>query len=129
MPCKFNPAILFLNACNLSFILNIIPSIEKLEISLFYCFLLYNPSVKIFNSIFTIIEYGTKITTKTLTAIKGPNGIYSSVFFILVTSKNMLEIAPIKNEISAMIIIFVSPKYNPNAPINFTSPKPIASLP
>ena len=70
-----------------------------------------------------------KLLQITLTAIKGPNGIYSSVFFILVTSKNMLEIAPIKNEISAMIIIFVSPKYNPNAPINFTSPKPIASLP
>ena len=48
--------------------------------------------------------------------INGPNGMYSSDFFILVTSKNILKIAPIKNERSATIIIFVKPKYRPSAP-------------
>ena len=32
-------------------------------------------------------------------------------------------------ETNAITIIFDNPKYNPNAPISFTSPNPIASLP
>ena len=41
----------------------------------------------------------------------------------------MLIIAQIKNDTNDTIIIFVSPKYNPSAPISFTSPSPIASFP
>ena len=36
---------------------------------------------------------------------------------------------PTKKETKAIIIIFVNPKYNPNAPMSFTSPSPIASFP
>jgi hypothetical protein len=43
---------------------------------------------------------------KVANIIKGPNGIYSSIFLILVTNKNMLKIAPIKNDITAIAIIF-----------------------
>lgn len=92
-------------------------------------FLLYKPNVKIFNKIFIITEYGTNITINVPITINGPKGIYSSVFFILVTSKNILKIAPIRNERSDIIIIFVKPKYKPSAPINLTSPRPIASFP
>ena len=41
----------------------------------------------------------------------------------------MLSIAPIKNDSSVITIMFDRPKYIPNAPISFTSPKPIASFP
>ena len=34
-----------------------------------------------------------------------------------------------QNETNVIAIIFDSPKYNPNAPISFTSPNPIASFP
>ena len=61
--------------------------------------------------------------------IKGPNGMYSSIFLIFVVNNITLNIAPIKNETSVIAIIFDKPKYNPNAPISFTSPNPIASFP
>lgn len=41
----------------------------------------------------------------------------------------MLITAPIKKEVTDNTIISDIPKYNPNAPINFTSPYPIVSFP
>ena len=61
--------------------------------------------------------------------INGPNGIYSSDFFIFVISNTILSIAPIKNETNVITTMLESPKNNPNAPINLTSPNPIASFP
>lgn len=61
--------------------------------------------------------------------MNGPNGIYSLLFFILLTSKKILITAANKNAISDIVIIFVKPKYKPSAPMNLTSPKPIASFP
>ena len=55
--------------------------------------------------------------------------MYSSDFFIFVANNIILRIAPIKKETSVMIIILDKPKYKPNAPINFTSPNPMASFP
>lgn len=72
-----------------------------------------------FNKVFIIKVFGTNIVINVLITINGPNGIYSSVFFILVISKMMLKIAPIKNEISDIIIILLNPKYNPSAPHKF----------
>lgn len=61
--------------------------------------------------------------------INGPNGIYSLLFFILLTSKKTLITAANRNAIRDIVMIFASPKYSPRAPINLTSPKPIASFP
>ena len=71
----------------------------------------------------------TNITIKVARIIKGPNGMYSSVFFFFVTSNITLIIAPSKNEITAIITTSISPNTSPRAPISFTSPKPIASFP
>ena len=80
-------------------------------------------------STFFICSNGTYILRNVAITINGPKGIYSSDFFNFVTSNIMLSIAPIRNETNVIIIIFDNPKYNPNAPINFTSPKPMASFP
>ena len=45
--------------------------------------------------------------------IKGPNGMYSSIFLILVINNIILSIAPIKNDSNVIAIIFESPKYIP----------------
>lgn len=73
--------------------------------------------------------YGTNIVIYVAITINGPKGIYSSAFFVFVITINKLMIAPIKNEIKETIIILVNPKYKPSAPINFTSPNPIAFFP
>ena len=61
--------------------------------------------------------------------INGPKGMYSSIFLIFVANNIILNNAPIKNDNNVTAIIFDNPKYNPNAPISFTSPNPIASFP
>ena len=61
--------------------------------------------------------------------MNGPNGMYSSDFFILLTNNIILRIAPIKNDTNVTAIILYCPKNNPKAPISFTSPNPIASFP
>ena len=45
--------------------------------------------------------------------IKGPNGMYSSIFLIFVINNIILSIAPIKNDSNVIAIIFESPKYIP----------------
>ena len=55
--------------------------------------------------------------------------MYSLFFFIFVASKNILITAAIRNAISAMITMYIRPKNKPNAPMNLTSPNPIASFP
>lgn len=47
--------------------------------------------------------------------INGPNGIYSSIFFIFVANNIILNIAPIKNDTNVITIIFDNPKYSPNS--------------
>lgn len=42
--------------------------------------------------------------------INGPNGIYSSDFFIFVISNTILSIAPIKNETNVITTMLESPK-------------------
>ena len=45
--------------------------------------------------------------------INGPNGIYSSDFFIFVINNTMLSIAPIKKDTNVIIIMLDSPKNSP----------------
>lgn len=62
----------------------------------------------------------------------GPNGIYSSLLFKIKTliSKTKIEtMAPTKNANNETCAMPLTPKYKPIAPMNFTSPSPIASLP
>ena len=49
--------------------------------------------------------------------------------FLFLISNTILSIAPIKNETNVITTMLESPKNNPNAPINLTSPNPIASFP
>lgn len=82
-----------------------------------------------FSNIFNKNPYGTNKTMNEAITINGPNGIYSSVVFIFVNNNMTLITAPIKKAITDIIIILENPKYNPSAPINLTSPNPIASFP
>ena len=61
--------------------------------------------------------------------INGPNDMLSFGFFLFAISNIILIIAANMNDIMDIIAIFVIPKYNPIAPINFTSPSPIESFP
>ena len=88
---------------------------------LYYLFITINNCDNISNGINIIINVAI--------TINGASGIYSLVFFILTNINIIPTIAPIKNDIMEIAIIFVSPKYIPNAPISFTSPSPNASLP
>ena len=45
--------------------------------------------------------------------INGPNGMYSSDFFIFVASNKMLRIAPIRKDSNIIMIILDNPKNNP----------------
>ena len=82
-----------------------------------------------FINIIVIVLYGTNITINVAITINGPNAMYWSIFLIFVARKMILKIAPIKKDNNVIMIIFVNPKYSPNAPISLTSPSPIASLP
>lgn len=72
---------------------------------------------------------GTNMSIKHAITMNGPNGMYSLFFFIFVTNKNMLITAANRNAIRVIVTIFANPKYSPSAPMNFTSPNPIASFP
>ena len=61
--------------------------------------------------------------------MNGPNGIYSSVFFLFTINNIILNIEPTKNAIIDIAIILLHPKNSPKAPTNFTSPNPTASFP
>ena len=87
------------------------------------------PKVKIFNIIVTSKSNGVKITTKQLATMNGPNGIYSFTFFLLIIKIPILIIAANKKASTEIMIILIQPKNKPSAPMNFTSPKPIASFP
>lgn len=43
-------------------------------------------------------------------AIKGPNGIYSFVFFFFISNNTILNIAPIKNDKIDIAIMLLHPK-------------------
>ena len=72
---------------------------------------------------------GTNIAITADITINGPNGMYSSLFFFFLNISVIPTIAPSKNAIREIIIMVLHPKNNPSPPINFTSPKPIASFP
>jgi len=63
-----------------------------------------NPNMKYFynieNGYNNKISNGTNMTINDAIIINGPNGIYSSLFFFLETSKIILITAPNKNAIS-----------------------------
>ena len=86
------------------------------------------PSVNIVISVFANKLNGTNILINVEITINGPNGIYSSDFLILVTIRITPITAPIKNDIIEINPILATPKYSPNAPINFTSPSPNVSF-
>ena len=56
------------------------------------------PNENINNNADNIVLNGTTIAINVAITINGPNGMYSSVFFIFVANKNMLIIAQIKNK-------------------------------
>ena len=66
--------------------------------------------MNICNNIFFIVSKGTYILINVPMTMNGPNGIYSLDFFIFVTNKIMLKIAPIKKDNSVITIIFDNPK-------------------
>ena len=88
-----------------------------------------NTLLLLINNVVKSNEVGTNIAIIALITINGPKGIYSSAFFFLETNIIILITAANKNAITATIIIFIHPKNKPKAPINLTSPNPIASFP
>ena len=77
------------------------------------------PNVKIYINVFFICSNGIYMLINVAITMNGPNGMYSSDFFIFVTNKPILKMAPIKNDTSVIIIMLDNPKYNPKAPINY----------
>ena len=65
---------------------------------------------------FKTILYGINIKIKAPIVIKGPNGMYSSDFFLFKSTKTILTNAPIKNARIVIINVFAIPKYSPIAP-------------
>ena len=60
---------------------------------------------------------------------KGPKAIYSSFFLkikFLIINTNIEKMAAIKNANNEICAILLAPKNKPKAPMNFTSPSPIA---
>lgn len=79
---------------------------------------------KLINAI-KIVLVGKKIHEIAPTTKNGPNGIYSSLLFnikFLIIKTKIDIIAPTKNANSEICATELTPKYNPTAPINFTSP-------